>query len=129
MAFTHNITQALVVANRNITYATEYSADAQASIDIQVPNGDDHEVALAIDESEMKSLFIVVEVDMTLETNSVDATGGDTINLKAGVPFIWNADAYGSNPFTGNDVTAIFISNDSGNAARFQLEVLFDATP
>lgn len=53
---------------------------------------------------------------------------GDFIDLKAGKPYIWHTDSYFTNKLTV-DVTALYLTNASGAASSFQLEVVTDPTP
>lgn len=128
MAFQHVVTSRVVVENRTHSFARTFSADGSDSREITIAIGaSDYEVVIAIDFSELKSLFIAADQDLTLETNS-GAVPDDTISLKADAPMVWNEDSYFSNPFTA-DVTSIFVTNASGVATTLIIEVVQDATP
>ena len=59
-------------------------------------------VAAAWTVSNTQAIFLVSSSNMTIKTNSASSPG-NTINLVAGVPLIWDASAgYYPNPFTVN---------------------------
>ena len=128
MSFTHTIEVNWKGAGREIKTSKNYTGNAQQSIVESVPDSSaDFFVAFSLDVSEIKSIFILSSVDMTLETND-GATPIDTINLKAGKPYIWHTDGYFTNLLT-TDVTALYLTNASGGVATFELEVVTDPTP
>jgi hypothetical protein len=51
-----------------------------------------------------------------------------TITLNAIVPVFWVTDMGGTKPIS-DDVTALFVTNDSGATANVRLVVITDATP
>ena len=134
MAFQHVVTKSLHAANRTHQFAKTYSADASGARAIPVPeNSTDLEVSLAIDISHLTNLWLVSTVDMTIETNYAgpDPLPDDTIELKANVPLIWNADEAlqkSEIPLT-EDVTALFLTTGAVGAGMFICEVLQDSTP
>ncbi len=65
--------------------------------------------------------------DCTIETNATDATGGQTITLKAGIPFVWQKNSGITKPITA-DVTRFFVTNTTA-ITRLYCAVLNDATP
>ena len=128
MSFTHTIAKNWKGAGREILSSKKYTGNAQQSISESVPDSSsDFFVAFSCDVSEIKSIFILSAVDMTLETND-GATPIDTINLKAGIPYIWHTDSYFTN-LLGTDVTALYLTTGSVGAGTFQLEVITDPTP
>lgn len=128
MAFTHVITQNVAADGLQVGSSRSYSAGLKISLDENIPDSStDLQVVLALDVSELKSVFILSDQDMTLETND-GTTPDDTINLLAGVPYIWNTDSYDANKLA-TDVTAFFMTQSSGSVARLQAEFLYDPTP
>lgn len=130
MAFTHTITQSITQPGgaAGLSAANAYTGDGKSSREIPVPeDSTDLEVAVAIDFSQLVNIFMLSDVDMTVETNSATVPD-DTITLSAGVPLIWNADAPNSNPFTA-DVTAFFLTTGAVGAGTFKAEILQDSTP
>lgn len=126
---THSLTRGWQ-RNSDIT-SKRQDITAEGEQTIEVPVSDsvaDKQVDISIDVSEIKSLFLVSDQDVTIETNS-DSAPDDTIALKANIPLIWeNVSGYYSNPLT-TDVTALFITNASGTDATVTLRVLEDVTP
>jgi hypothetical protein len=130
MAFTHTYSSGWSNGNRSLTSTKTYSGTSELSIDEDIADSQtDFEIICAIDISAIQNIYIKSDQDVTLETNN-GGTPDDTIDLKANVPYIFNAqlDAYFTNLLT-TDVTAIYITNASGAAANLQIECLTDATP
>ncbi|HEB79266.1 MAG TPA: hypothetical protein ENI79_02165 [Rhodospirillales bacterium] len=128
MSFTHTVTQTWSGDARTLVSSKTYTGAAKQSIAESVPDSStDMPVALTIDVSTIKSIFILSSTDLTLETND-GTTPADTINLKAGVAYMWNTDSADALKLT-TDVTGLFLTNASGAAATFALEVIFDPTP
>jgi len=91
----------------------------------------DQLINIAIDFSETKGLMIGSDQDVTLETNHPGGGSGaadQTFNLKANCPIEWTEDDVETNPITV-DVTAIYITNNSGETANLEIHDLHDATP
>jgi len=91
----------------------------------------DQLIDIAIDFSRTKGLFIGSDQDVTLETNNPGGASGtpdQTFNLKANCPIEWTEDDVATNPITV-DITAIYITNDSGETANVEIHNLYDATP
>lgn len=86
-------------------------------------------IALAIDVSQIRGLYMLVEGgDITLQTNN-GTTPTDTLVLKNGVALTWDSTSgYSSNPFSG-DVTAIYATTGAGSSRDLHIVVLTDATP
>jgi hypothetical protein len=128
MAFSHTISVNWSSGNRSITADNSYSGDAQASVDVSIPDSStDMLVNFALDVSQIKAIYIKSDQDITLETNN-GTTPDDTINLTAGVPYIWTTDSYDTCKLT-TDVTALYATNSSGSEANLQIEVVKDDTP
>ena len=128
MSFTHKIEQHWSRGSASHQDSNDYTGASQVSIaEIVADSSDDKEVALTLDVSEIKALFVLSSVDMLLETND-GGSAADSISLLAGVPLVWYADSYHDNPF-GTDITALFLTTGSVGEGTFKLEVLFDPTP
>ena len=86
-------------------------------------------VAFVADITQMKGLFILSDQALTIKTNS-SGEPQETISLLAGVPLMWHdtlpnqADA---NPFS-DDITALYVTNASGETANLTIAMLVDAT-
>ena len=121
MACTYTIVEAVTAAGRTITKENSYTENAQNGISEPIPDqSTDLEVDFVLDVSAIKAIVIVSDQDITLETNN-GTTPDDTINLVAGVPYIWTDKSYHACLLT-TDVTALFITNSSGSAATRALE-------
>lgn len=128
MAFAHTIGINWSSGSRGIESSNAYSGAAQQSIDEAIPDSSsDLLVAFSLDVSEIKSIYILSDKDLTLETNNGGAPD-DTITLVGGVPYIWHTGSYFTNLLT-TDITALYLTTGSVGEARFQLEVVTDPTP
>ena len=88
-------------------------------------------INITIDFSQVKALFIGSDQDVTLETNNPGGSSGaadQTFSLKANCPIEWTEDDVETNPITV-DVTAMYITNASGETANLEIHALYDATP
>jgi hypothetical protein len=66
---------------------------------------------ISIDVSALRGLIISSDQDVTLETNaSPPSTAGNTINLKAGVPYIWSYAAGYNTCLLTHDVTSVYVT-------------------
>lgn len=78
-------------------------------------------LSIAFTASNLQSIALVSDKNLTIETNSASSPT-NTINLKAGTPFVWSKSAaYFANPFTAN-VTAFYIT--CTGAARLRGRIL-----
>lgn len=84
-------------------------------------------VALVLDVSQIQALFITSDQAITLETND-GAVPVDTITLAADGCVIWTAaDGESLNPLQ-TDVTALYVTNASGETATLRCRFLVDPT-
>lgn len=125
---THTLIMGWASGGDNLSKSVVQTADGETNLDIAVPDSStDLLVAFVADVSQMKSLFLLSDKDVTIETNSGSAAD-DTIDLKANVPVMWVDGGTLANPLT-TDVTALYITNASGSAATVNLRMLIDSTP
>lgn len=87
----------------------------------------DGEVVAALDVSALKSLMILSDQNVTIETND-GSSADDTLTLVGGEPLVWWDGCGYSCPLTA-DVTAFYITNASGATANVQMRFLSDPTP
>lgn len=128
MPFTHTLTEKLVVGNTSIEKSNAQSAGANTSIDETIADSTtDGLINFTLDVSQLQSIYIVSDADITIETND-GSSPADTLSLVAGVPYVWHADSYHACLLT-TDITAIYVTNASGGSARLQIEALHDPTP
>ncbi len=90
-------------------------------------NGGITQVGGTLDVSACKSFWVKASAALIMETNSSGAPA-DTINLVAGVPYIWNTDSQDTF-LLGTDVTAFFFTNASATACTVSAGWVYDATP
>lgn len=132
MAFTHTMTFTFQSPDGTIQQASSQSASENIAIDETITVGADREVALAIDVSQLKSLFIIADGALTLETNSSSAPD-NTLTIQADLPFFWQSGAYETSlRFNGTtvsaDITKIYLTNAGSESVSFRLRALVDAT-
>jgi hypothetical protein len=87
----------------------------------------DQEVLAEVDVATVRSMIISSDQDVLIETNNGGAPD-ETMNLKAGVPYVWNTSSSEAFYFS-IDITAFFITNSSGSTATVNFRILFDSTP
>jgi hypothetical protein len=89
----------------------------------------DVQINIAIDVSALKSLYILSNKALTLQTNN-STTGDDEFTLAADKPLVWYEGCGLPNPFdSAVDVATIFASNAGTVAATLKIRVQQDATP
>ena len=90
----------------------------------------DFEITLpTVDVSACVLIYIKSTQDVLLETNADDATGGNTLTLKANEPYLWWTAAPFVNVLTEDIVTNVCVTNASGAAATVTMEFILDTTP
>lgn len=129
MSFSHEINQAWSNGARSIPASNSFSGGGEGpGIDEVIPaEASDTEVAYSLDVSQVKAFFMLAQGDMTIKTNNAGAPD-NTLELKAGIPYIWFTNSYDSFQITV-DVTKLFVSDGSAAENRLQIEDVFDSTP
>jgi hypothetical protein len=128
MSIQHAITIQWEQGNNSLSQRDTFTGEAEANVSVSVPDSStDFEVTLGIDVSEIKSIIIASDQNITVETND-GTTPDDTFTIEANNPLIWNVDSPAATPFSA-DITALFVTNASGAAATFNVRCLVDATP
>jgi hypothetical protein len=129
MSITHNLIRGWSSGSDTISERFAVVSGAEHNIDEAIPLGTDTLVAYALDVSQLKSIFIVSDKAMTIETNSGSAAA-NTITLAANVPFLW---AFGDAPLRDTagvaitvDITALYVTNAAN--AQLQIRALLDPT-
>jgi hypothetical protein len=111
------------------TITKSSSGRVQWQEDIATATTDGQVNCPTIDVSELVLLYINSTQDITIETNADDATGGNTLTLKANEPYVWWTSAPFVNVITEDIVTNVFITNTSGATATITFEAILDTTP
>lgn len=128
MSFSHTLTEKITTDGHSVEKSNTYTGGLQVSLSEAVADSEtDYEIVVTMDVSEIESVMIVSDQDVTLETNSGD-TPDDTLSLVAGVPYVWTSDSYHVCLLT-TDITSIFITNASGSEATLKIEAVIDPTP
>jgi hypothetical protein len=127
-AKTHVVTQTVNAGGGDVARSKSYSGSYKISMDEDVATAQtDFALNVDIDVSAVKSFFIVSDRNVLIQAN--DGSSPDfSINLIAGVPYIWTTDSYDTFLFT-DDVTVLYVTNASGSTANIVLEALIDASP
>lgn len=127
MAHQFQFTEKVVIGGVSTQDVNTLSAGQRIAIDESIPDSSsDLLVALAIDVSQVKGVYILSDQDITLETND-GSSPDNTLALKAGIPYVWYTNKYDALKFT-SDITALYVTNASGEAARLIAEFLVDPT-
>ena len=129
---THTVTSAWSNGSTTVSKAVEYTADSATVLNLSFSGGDtpaaDEPFNISIDYSALKVLYIVSTRACTIETNAVDATGGNTLTLAANVPLLWTHDGGIACPLT-QDVTIAYVTTSGDVDFTIDIAVLQDATP
>lgn len=127
--FQHTVIQSVQTPSGQLNAGTKtYQGAANLELsEIIAGLATDFLVNMAFKVANVKSVVITSDQDITLETNS-GASPGNTIAIKANVPYIWNTDSYDTSKFTV-DVTAFYFTNAGANPANVEGRVLYDPTP
>ncbi len=129
MPFTATISRNISGVIGNV-FTSNISADANLSLNIPVPDGATDQSVGGVDVkiAEVKFMYLISTTDLTLKTNS-SSVPDETLNLLAGVPYIFpNGGNYLANLFA-TDLTGLFLTNGSGSDATFSLEIIYDPAP
>src|SRR4051812_5617459 len=95
---------------------------AETALDLVVPDATTNQLAtIAIDISQTSDLYLVSNCNVTIKTNSTSSPG-DTITLLAGIPLVWFTGCGYAIPLSV-DVTALYVTNASGQQATVQLRL------
>jgi hypothetical protein len=110
------------------TQTDTIEAGAEENFSDVAPDGDNLEVDLVVDVSQIKSFYIVSNKDVKLNTNALaDIDADQTINLAAGKMLHWNENDTGANPLT-DDITKLFFVNAGLVEATVKGSFLLDIT-
>jgi hypothetical protein len=125
---THTLTRGFARTGESITNTVSQTAASEVNVDESIANGATNvAVTWAVDQSELKLLYIVSDKALTLKTNSSSAPD-DTITLAANQPVEWCASDSATCPLSA-DVTLLYVTNSSGASAALTIRALQDPTP
>ncbi len=124
--FKHTVRNSYYGSSFTITPEKTYEGDVEVNINQAIAaSAADYEVLVAVDVSTLKSIVLLATNDCTIKTNN-SGTPTNTINLVAGVPYVWTIDSYNTNKLTA-DVSKIFITHGAGTEMTFSMLALSDA--
>ncbi len=128
MAFTHTLTRAILSPEGGVSADVSKTGSISIGVDESIVTATtDGLLNIAFDKDDVKSIYILSDQAITIETND-GVSPGNTINLVANQPLVWQTGDYYTNKFTV-DVTAFYITNTSGSTASLKIRILSDATP
>lgn len=115
----------------SIAQTATFTDEGEINYDFTITGGatDSHKVVeFAVDE--VVELYILSTRDIQIETNATDATGGDTVQIKANLPFIWyDGIGYDLADVLTNDVTDMYFTLAAGADATVKIRGMKNATP
>lgn len=128
------VTQSLTLAwvgNPSVTATVDVTSDGEDNRSIAVPGFTDAEVKIGWGANKLKSIYILSDLDVILQTNHNGTQAPDDLyQLKAGCPFVWYEDSGLDCPFdTSKAVNRIFLLNDNTADATVVIKTVIDATP
>ena len=128
MSFEHVIAEQVTTNGRTVRQENTFTGDGQVSRSVEVADSEtDMLINFALDVSQIKSIYIKSDQDLTLETND-GGSPDNTLNLTADVPYVWHENSLFTNLLTV-DITALYVTNASGSTATLEIEALVDSTP
>lgn len=125
MAYTRTLNLTCAAGDITLGGTVAVTANGSRSVSESCPASGTTTVALSIDVSALKLIFMVSDEDIEVEFHGPDTQ----VELTAGVPFVWFSTSELANPFGSTDVTSLDVTNGIGNAANLQIEILTDPTP
>lgn len=128
MSVEHVHTYRISAGGQTVSKRVSVTSGNAVVIDETIPGSStDLAIALVIDVSQLKSIFIVTSTNMTLEFN--DGTTPDkTLTMVADQPFEWTNLSQHANPFGVTDVDSLFVTKAGAGDGRLQMWVLTDPT-
>lgn len=124
MAITHRITVQWQRGSDALAQSFEISSGAEFSLEEAFTAANDQLMAMVMDVSQMKALYISADQDCTLEFNS-SSSPTFTLTIDADHPLSWTNGVGYSNPLTA-DITALYVS--AAVAGTLNIRILYDPT-
>lgn len=123
MAVTHTLTFTATGGSGSLSnLQVQSSGTVGTDVDVTVAaSTSDQAYPLAIDISELESIYLYADGALTLETNS-SSSPQETITFAANQPLVW----YNGMPgiavgdIFGGDVTSVFLTNGTGSTVRLR---------
>ena len=126
--FTLTYGQEIIVADKTIPASNVFSGTGRSSVSEDLIPSDDLLLPnFGLDVSSIKAIVILSSVDVALKTYLV-AELQDTINLLAGVPYVWHTGSYFAN-LLDTDFDNTKVTEAGGATGTIEIEAITDATP
>ena len=126
MPHSFQVTEKVVIGGESTSQLNTLTAGLRIAISEAIAIANDVLVALSVDVSQVKAVYILSDQNVTLETNSSGAPT-NTLALIANVPYVWYTNKYDVLKFT-SDITALYVTNASAAVANLTIEILTDPT-
>jgi hypothetical protein len=126
MSHSFQFTEKVVIGGVSTQQVNTLTAGLRIAISESISIANDVLVALSVDVSQVKGVYILSDQALTLETNS-SGSPTNTLTLVANIPYIWYTGKYDTLKFT-SDITALYVTNASASAANLTIEILTDPT-
>lgn len=124
MSITHKFDFGHSGGSEILADSVSLTGELATEANIAIPaNTTDQQENIAFNHTNLQAIYIKSDVAVTLETNATNATGGNTITIAAGKPFIWYSGCGLTNPFT-SAVTTTYWTNATGGAANIFMRTL-----
>lgn len=123
MSVTHTLNEkASSSAGNSLGASWTELGNSEINLDIQLAASSTNVLAtVAFTAANVQSCVLIADHNMTIKTNS-SGSPADTINLVAGIPWVYSKSAgYSASPF-GTNVTAFYLTCTP--ATRFQMKAL-----
>ena len=126
--FTFTYGQEAVVADKTISASNVYSGSGRESISEDLVKSDDLLLPnFGLDVSTIQAIVILSSQDVAFKTYLV-AELKDTINLLAGVPYLWHTGSYFAN-LLDDDFDNAKVTEAGGLDGTIEIVAITDATP
>ncbi len=124
MAVSHVFTLGHSGGSQPLSALVTVTGELATEANIAVPaSTTDQQENIAFNHTNLRGIWISSDVTVTLETNATNGSGGNTITVTAGVPFVWYYQSGVANPFT-NAVTTTYWTNATATAANIFMRTL-----
>lgn len=129
MSITHTLT--VSVTDGGVALSKSFDVTSGSGINISEEVADSSSnvaIAFAAVRAKLKSLFMVCDQALTVETNS-GSSPADSFELLANKPVVWyEGCGVAVNTFLSTDITGLFVTNASGFDATLQIKAVIDPT-
>lgn len=126
MSHSFQFTEKVAIGGVSSSQVNTLTAGLRIAISEPIAIANDVLVALSVDVSQVKGVYIVCDQDVTLETNN-SGSPTNTLALKANIPYVWYTNKYHTLVFS-SDITALYVTNASAAVANLVVEILTDPT-